>query len=257
MAEEQLVTYECRDGIAQITLNRPEKRNALSDESVLQLHEILLDFAESPDARVAVLRGAGRAFCSGIDVRQREERAALQAEGRRSGPAHGARVRDVFFGWHSYKPVIAAVHGYALGAGLVLTLLCDLVVSGEETRFQVTETVRGLDGSELWRLLVARGAGTFADEVALTGRFFSAEEACTHGVINQVVQTGRHVEGALELAALIAANPEGAVAEVVRARRFAFERIELDHRSLGARNPDQSSEFRASAQSFLRQAESS
>jgi enoyl-CoA hydratase/carnithine racemase len=121
----------------------------------------------------------------------------------------------------NWKPVVAAVHGYALGMALGLVLECDLIVAEEGTQFQVTETARGLGGYRHWARLRARGAAAaFADEVCLTGRMFSAEEALTAGVLARLAPKGNGLEAALELAAAIARNPPLSVRETVRIRRW-------------------------------------
>jgi len=83
----------------------------------------------------------------------------------------------------NWKPVIAAPHGYAMGLALGIVFECDLIVAAAGTKFQVTETSRGLGGSKYWALLNFRGGAAFADEVALTGRFFAAEKAFAAGLI--------------------------------------------------------------------------
>ena len=90
----------------------------------------------------------------------------------------------------NWKPVIAAVHGYVLGLALGLVLECDLIVAEAGTKFQVTETPRGLSGAKYWALLNFRGGGAFATDVSLTGRFFTAEEAQAAGVIERVAPAG-------------------------------------------------------------------
>ena len=127
--DRQYVDYECHDHIATIVLNRPEKLNAVSDEVVRQLMAAFRRFDADPDARVAILCGRGRAFCSGADVHQRQLRSREEFE-RLGGPqGHGANAGDLLFQAVNWKPVIAAVHGYVLGLGLGMVLDCDLVVA--------------------------------------------------------------------------------------------------------------------------------
>jgi enoyl-CoA hydratase/carnithine racemase len=118
------------------------------------------------------------------------------------------------------KPVIACVHGYALGMALGFVLDCDLVVAEEGTRFQVTETSRGLGGYRHWARMRARGAGMFADEVCLTGRFFTAEEALAAGLLTSVATTSHGLDAARDLAREIVRNPPLSVRETVRVRRW-------------------------------------
>src|SRR5882762_5834385 len=189
-----LVNYE-RDGqVVTLTLNRPEKLNAFSDELVGALGEELHRFDMDDEAQVAILCGNGRAFSSGADVRQRQLRSREEFQ-RLGGPqGRGTNSADLLTRAVNWKPVIAAVHGYVLGLGLGLMLECDLIVAAEGTRLQLTETSRGLGASRYWALFHFRGAGAFGDEITLTGRFFTAEEAFAAGLINRLAPEGKHLE---------------------------------------------------------------
>jgi len=114
-------------------------------------------------------------------LRKREEFA--QHGGLQGWGAHSGDLLTRSVNW---KPVIAAPHGYAMGLALGIVLECDLIVAAAGTKFQVTETPRGLGGAKYWALLNFRGAAAFATEVTLTGRFFTAEEAFAAGIINRV-----------------------------------------------------------------------
>jgi len=225
---EDFVRYECRDRIATITFNRPHKLNAFNDAMVMRLAQVLREFDIDPAADVAVLRGEGRAFCSGADVHQRQLRNEEEFRKHGGSQGWGANASELFVRSVNWKPVIAAPHGFAVGLGLAMVLESELVVAEEGTRFQVTETSRGLAGSRYWALLNFRGARTFATEVTLTGRFFTAEEAKAAGVIDRVTPKGRHVEGAYELAREIAANPPLSVRATVRTRRWYMEQSERE-----------------------------
>jgi enoyl-CoA hydratase/carnithine racemase len=153
------VLYERENGIATITLNRPNKLNAFDDDQVRRLGEVLRRFDTDADAQVAIICGRGRAFSTGADVQQRQLRTREEFE-RLGGPqAHDANAADLLTRSVNWKPVIAAAHGYVMGLALGLLLECDLIVAEEGTRFQVTETGRGLGGARLWGLLQFRGAG--------------------------------------------------------------------------------------------------
>jgi enoyl-CoA hydratase/carnithine racemase len=222
---ESFVEYSSSERIATITLNRPDKLNAVSDEVVRQLAEALRRFDLDPEAEVAILNGKGRAFSSGADVRQRQLRARDEFEKMGGPQGWGANSADLLTRSVNWKPVIAAVHGYVLGLALGLTLECDLIVAAQGTRFQLTETSRGLGASRYWALFQYRHAGAFGDEVALTGRFFTAEEAHAAGLINRLAPEGRHLEVARELAAEVAKNPPLSVRTTVRTRRWYMQRL--------------------------------
>jgi enoyl-CoA hydratase/carnithine racemase len=220
-----LVEYDCRERIATLTLNRPEKLNAFNDELVRQLAEALRRFDLDSEAEVAVLCGKGRAFSSGADVHQRQLRRREEFEALGGPQGWGANSADLFNRAVNWKPVIAAPHGYAMGLALGIVLESDLIVAEAGTRFQITETSRGLGGSRYWALLHFRGAAAFADEAALTGRFFTAEEAHAAGIVNRVAAPGLHLETAYELAAAIAKNPPLSVRATVRTRRWHLDRL--------------------------------
>jgi enoyl-CoA hydratase/carnithine racemase len=218
--ERSYVDYECRDHIVTIAMNRPEKLNAVSDEVVRQLMAAFRRFDADPDAYVAILCGRGRAFCSGADVHQRQLRSREEFE-RLGGPqGQGANSGDLLTQAVNWKPVIAAVHGYVLGLGLGMVLDCDLIVAEEATQFQLTETSRGLGAAKHWAQFHFRGAGAFGDEIALTGRYFTAEEALAANIINRVAPKGTTMDVAWSLAQAVAANPPLSVRATVRTRRW-------------------------------------
>src|SRR5712691_11179351 len=189
---KNLVEYACSNQVATLTLNRPDRLNAFNDDLVRQL-------------------------------RKREE---FEQHGGPQG--WGANSADLLTRSVNWKPVIAAPHGYAMGLALGIVLECDLIVAEAGTKFQVTETSRGLGGSKYWALLNFRGGAAFANEVALTGRFFTAEEAFAAGLINRVAPQGQHLEVAHELAAEVAKNPPLSVRAPVRTSRRSMEQLERE-----------------------------
>jgi enoyl-CoA hydratase/carnithine racemase len=224
-SEQNLVLYECADRVATISLNRPEKLNAVSDEVVAQLADALRRFDLDPEAEVAILTGKGRAFSSGADVHQRQLRSREEFEKLGGPQGWGTNSADLFTRAVNWKPVIAAVHGYVLGLALGLTLECDLIVAEAGTRFQLTETSRGLGASRYWALFHYRHAAAFGDEIALTGRFLTAEEGMEAGLFNRVAPQGQVLEVAKELAQQVAKNPPLSVRSTVRTRRWYMERL--------------------------------
>jgi enoyl-CoA hydratase/carnithine racemase len=215
----ETILYETKGGKARITLNRPEKLNAASDQLVEEVNDALFEFDADPDLHVAILSGAGRAFCSGADVQQRQLRS--KEELRRLGGPAGRRSRENGLAdTVNWKPVIAAVHGHALGLGYSLSQSCDLVVAAEGTRFQIREVQRGLGGAQHWVATWFWTGSRFANEVALTGRMFTAEEALQHGMVNRVVPERELIRTAEALAAEIAENPPLAVRANVRVMRW-------------------------------------
>ena len=223
--EPNLVEYACTDQVATLTLNRPDRLNAFSDDLVRHLADALRRFDLDPEAQVAVICGRGRAFSSGADVHQRQLRTREEFE-RLGGPqAPDANAADLLTRAVNWKPVIAAAHGYVMGLALGLLLECDLVVAEAGTQFQVTETSRGLGGARHWGLMQFRGGASLATEVALTGRFFSAEEALAAGLINRVAPKGKYLEVANELAAELVKIPPLSVRATIRTRRWYMDRM--------------------------------
>jgi len=224
-SEADTVLYDCAERIATITLNRPNKLNAFDDNQVRRLGEALRRFDTDQAADVAILCGRGRAFSSGADVQQRQLRTREEFE-RLGGPqAHDANAADLLTRAVNWKPVIAAAHGYVMGLGLGLLLECDLIVAEQGTQFQVTETGRGLGGARHWGLLQSRGGGALAIEAALTGRFFTAEEAHAAGIINRVAEPGKYLDIALNLAREIVKIPPLSVRATVRIRRWYMDQL--------------------------------
>jgi enoyl-CoA hydratase/carnithine racemase len=224
----EFIRYQCRDRIATITFNRPEKLNAFNDDMVMQLARVLREFDIDPEADVAVLRGEGRAFSSGADVHQRQLRGEDELKKHGGPQGWGANASELLVKAVNWKPVIAAPHGFAVGLGLGIVLESELIVAEEATRFQVTETSRGLASSRYWALLNFRGAGSFATEVTITGRFFTAEEALAAGVVDRVAAKGEHLQQAYALARDIAANPQLSVRATVRTRRWYMDQVERE-----------------------------
>jgi enoyl-CoA hydratase/carnithine racemase len=246
-----LVEYRQQDAIGYITLNRPERLNAFSDDMSAALCEALYTFYDDEQAMVGIISGNGRAFCSGADVKQRQLRSQEEMK-RLGGPAgRGGNIREPFFKPPHAKPIIAAMHGYAYGAGLRIALYCDMTVASPGTKFQVTEVVRGVNGGPFWMMLTARGAGAFADDVCMTGRAWTAEEGLRYNVLNRLAEPGEHVQEAEKLARTILTNPPLAVRAVVEARRSALEEIDVKSYAMRPRHLHLSEDFRESALAFV------
>ncbi len=216
----ELVEYAIDGPVVTLTLNRPEKLNAFSDELVVALGERLRQFDADQDAHIAIIHGAGRAFSSGADVQQRQLRSREEFEKLGGPQGHGANSGDLFINAVNWKPVITAVHGYVLGLATGIMLESDLVVAERGTQIQITETSRGLGGAKYWGLMQFRGAAAFGTEMALTGRFFSAEEAFDAGIINRLAEPGEHLSAARALAEEVCRNPPLSVRATVRTRRW-------------------------------------
>jgi enoyl-CoA hydratase/carnithine racemase len=218
------VGYEIREDIAYISFNRPEKHNALRDEDIEALANAIRRLDHDEDAQVGIVYGHGRSFSSGGDVDARLQ--ASMAEGNTSARTTEG---DAFYDCENWKPVIAAVHGYCLGHALGTALHCDLVVASRNARFQVTEITIGLPTPAL---LPRLGNAAFANDVCMTGRMFSAEEAWHGGMLTRLVEDGGHVDAAAELARSVLQNPQSAVREQVRVRRTVVNETVMRYQAL-------------------------
>lgn len=201
MGEELIV--EQRGHILELTINRPEQRNAMTKALAQAIGRAMDILEESVDLRCAILTGAGGGFCSGMDLKG-FIKGELPVDER--GGFGGICT------WTPQKPIIAAVDGYALAGGFELALACDLIVANENARFGIPEVKRGL---------VAAGGGVvqlprllprpLAMEMALTGDPISARRAESLGLVNRVTD-GLAIEAARELAQTIVGNGPLAVA---------------------------------------------
>ncbi len=202
------ITSELESHVATITLNRPEVMNALNREMYAELEQAFRDAHRDPEVRCVVLTGAGRAFCSGDDVKQimlgeqRDETVTRLRDVRpRPTPAAAAVLE-------CDKPVIAAVNGPAVGWGMDLTLFCDIRIASENAKFGELFIKRGLvaDIGGLWRLPRVVGPSKAA-ELLFTGDVIDAREAERIGLVSRVVAPDDLIAAAMEVARKIAANP--------------------------------------------------
>jgi enoyl-CoA hydratase/carnithine racemase len=247
----ETVLYEKKGAICSIVLNRPQKLNAANDQLVEDVNDALFEFDADEELQVAIISGAGRAFCSGADVQQRQLR--TREELRRLGGPAGRRSRELgLVDSVNWKPVIAAVHGYALGLGYMLTMSCDLVVAAEGTKFQIREVQRGLGGAQHWAATWFWTGDRFANEIALTGRMFTAEEALQHGMVNRVVPQADVMPTAETLANEILDNPPLAVRANVRVMRWFVSEMQRQTKLYTqGRALHLTEDFRESAQAFV------
>jgi enoyl-CoA hydratase/carnithine racemase len=245
------IEFERHGKVGHIRLNRPEVLNACTDDMVRELREVLYEFDDDPEIEVGILSGAGRAFSSGADVRQRHLRPLDELRRLGSAQARDTHIVDLSHIFVKWKPLIAAVHGFAVGAGLQFCLMCDIIVAAEGTKFQITEVTRGVDGTRFWHVLADRASGGFATEVGLTGRFWTAEEGKEAGAVDHLAPVGSHIEVAEGVAASILANPPLAVRAIVEARRRRLAAIELRHKLTAPRSLHTSEDFREAASAFI------
>jgi enoyl-CoA hydratase len=202
------VLTEVSDGVAVITINRPEARNAINGEVARGIAEAVDAADASKDVQVLILTGAGGTFSAGMDLK-----------GFLSGdsPAVGDRGFGGIVQRPPVKPVIAAVEGYALAGGFELVLACDLVVASEEARFGLPEVRRSLvAGAGGLLRLPSRIPYHVAMEIALTGEHYPAARLQQVGLVNQLVPAGQALDAARELAGRVALGGPLALAATKR-----------------------------------------
>ena len=214
MAELKFVKLESRDAIAVITINRPDKLNALNADTVNELRSALKQVASDNNTRAVILTGAGeKSFVAGADI----------AELAKMNPLSGIEVsrqgQDTFrFMETMRKPVIAAVNGFALGGGLELALACHFRIASENAKFGLPEVklgiIPGYGGTVRLPRVVGRGR---ALELILTGEMIDAQEAHRIGLVNHVYPQAELMAAAEQLAQRIAANGPVAIALAIEA----------------------------------------
>ncbi len=210
--------YEVDGPVATITLDRPERLNALTGQTMAEIGEALARLEADPQARVAILTGAGRGFCSGGDRKATAERVRDGEFGHEPGPASRPFYRAMQLFTTLDKPVIAAVNGPAVGGGMDLALWCDVRIASERASFGELYIERGLvpDMGGLFLLPRLVGYGKAA-ELLLTGEILDAEAALRIGLVNHVVPHDALLERTREMALRIAAKPGNGVRATKRA----------------------------------------
>lgn len=216
----QTIILEKREHITTISLNRPDRLNALNDEMVNELSETLAAEDKDDDTRLVVITGAGRAFCSGADLR------AEQTEGRSAAgrTVAGHTMADrIFNALDIEKPIIASINGVAVGGGCTMTLSCDIRIASETAQFQLPFTRLGicteLGSTYLLPRLIGMGK---ASELLLTSRMIDAKEAKEIGLVNHVVPADELEKITHEMASSIAKLPPLAVQMNKRGLRQAM-----------------------------------
>jgi enoyl-CoA hydratase len=210
---EPVVLVDKQDGIATVTLNRPEKLNALNRELRLAFCHAMQALRADPEVRVVIITGAGRAFCVGLDLRE----LGTKASGiRDEGNATFITVID-----DMEVPVIGAINGFAITGGFEIALACDIMVASEEAQFADTHARVGVmpGGGMSARLPRAVGIRK-AKELSLTGNYLSAREAERMGLVNRVVPRDQLMSVAREMASQIT----GANQTIVRSMKQLYVR---------------------------------
>jgi enoyl-CoA hydratase/carnithine racemase len=221
--------YETQDGIATLTLNRPERLNALGDTLRQDLYDAIIRASSDPAVRAIILTGAGRGFCAGGDVKVMHE--AKQEQRARPLLDKVAPLRDkaVLAIRDAPQPIIAAVNGPAAGAGMNIALACDIRLASTTAKFGETFVKRGLHVDWGGTYFLPRLIGMAkACELIFTGEVIGAEEALSIGIVSKVVPPEELMPTARELAGAIAVGPPIAIR---LAKRALYHNQEVDLRA--------------------------
>jgi enoyl-CoA hydratase len=229
----ETILVDVKDGVALVTLNRPQALNALNAQMMRDMTGALQALDADPAVGAVVVTGSAKAFAAGADIKEMQ---ALTFE-----EIHAA---DGFAGWEAMtrirKPIIAAVAGYALGGGCELAMMCDLIIAADNAQFGQPEITLGIIPGIGGTQRLARAVGKAkAMDLCLTGRRMGAEEAERAGLVARIVQADSLVEEALAMARTIAAMPRAAVMmakeAVNRAQELALsEGVRFERRAFHA-----------------------
>ena len=200
------LAYENR--VALITLNRPEKRNAVSFELVGELMAALDEIEKSP-AQVVIITGAGKAFCAGLDL---EELKGLLGKTHEENVRDSSTMAKLFRRVYDFpRPMIAAVNGHAIAGGTGIATMSDFTLAVPDAKFGYTEVKIGFVPAIVSSILVWQVGHKIARDLLMTGRLFDAAEAHRYGLVNEVVEPERLMARARELAAQLLENSPSSV----------------------------------------------
>jgi enoyl-CoA hydratase len=215
----ETITLAVADRVATLTVNRPDKLNALNDRVIAELGEAINATRENTDVGGVILTGAGRAFVAGADISELEKHGAISAK------MLAQRGQDVFRRFEtSPKPVIAAVNGFALGGGCELAMACHIRLASDAAKFGQPEVKLGLipgyGGTQRLPRLVGKGR---ALQLLLTGDMIDAQEAYRIGLVNRVVPANELIGAATAMLKAILANGPLAVAHCIEAVNRGYD----------------------------------
>ncbi len=245
------VLYHESGGIATITLNRPDKRNAISYELIADLSAALKQAVESA-AQVVILTGAGSAFCAGMDLENLKQLIGRSDEQNRQDSRTMAGLFRALYDCR--KPTIAAVNGAAIAGGTGLATLCDFTLAVPEAKFGYTEVRIGFVPGIVSSYLIANVGEKRARDLLLTGRLFGAREAQQLGLVNEIVPADRLMSRALELARQLMENSPASL-RATKALLSSYTQEQLDRQLEHAIHENaairQTADFKEGVTSFL------
>jgi enoyl-CoA hydratase len=218
----ELILTETHGQVGLITINRPQAMNALNNQLMRELMDALDAFDKNDAIGAMVIAGNEKAFAAGADIKEMADRTIEQMMDRDHVAVFG-RIRTI------RKPVIAAVSGWALGAGCEIALSCDMIVASESAKFGLPEVTIGVIPGAGGTQRLTRAVGkAIAMEMILNNRTLSAQEALQFGLLNHVVPVGDHLDKALKMAEEIAARAPLAVRAAKKMINQSYERFLSD-----------------------------
>ena len=204
----QTLTISHENRIATITLNRPEKRNAVSFQLVEDLISALREIEKS-DSQVVIITGAGKAFCAGLDL---EELKSMIGKSQEQNLKDSATMANLFRTIYDFpKPTIAAVNGAAIAGGTGIATMCDFTLAVPEAKFGYTEVKIGFVPAIVSSYLVFQVGHKIARDLLMTARLFDAAEAHRYGLVNEIVPAENLMTRARELAQVLLENSPSSV----------------------------------------------
>ena len=251
-ASFETIRPQVNNCVGEIVLNRPEKRNALNAKMVDELHTIFAAWEKDAHVKIVLLKGEGKAFCSGADLAYLQE---MQHFDYQKNLQDSRDLGRLFLRIYTFpKPVIAQVEGPALAGGCGLASVCDLIIASENAKFGYPEVKIGFVAALVSTFLIRQIGERKAKELLLSGRILSAREALDFGLINQVVTPDRMQDSIRQWIEILMKNGKQAMAVTKRLfSDFSYQNIEKDIERLSEVNAHfrQTDEFSEGIRAFL------
>lgn len=222
-----MITVSTTNAITTITLNRPDKRNAMNGLLIQELKQTLEHLTNDPVTRLLIIRGAGEHFCAGADIAWMREM-AMGVEDKNSQDAY--LIADLMFALYSFpKPTIALVHGATMGGGLGLLAACDIGVASENAVFGFSEVKIGIAPSTISPYVIAAMGARAAHYYFLTGERFKVDEAYRLGLVHRIAEDSTLVNVGMNLAKMMLQNGPHAMASAKQLIRYVSNKeINID-----------------------------
>lgn len=244
----ETILYEKRDHLVHLTLNRPEKLNAMNTTMLEEIADAVEAFEADEEAWVGIISATGRSFCAGRDVSMFQDRLDGSGAAEPSRPV-GPPFLDAI---QSGKPIIGAVQGHVFGLGIMLAGECSVLIAAEDAQFGMTEVKRSLSGGGAWGRITQWIPSKLATEMAITGDPIGAQEAYQLGLANRVVTRDGLMAEAERVAERVLANPPLAVRATIQGIRTSAKN-DIDERL--SNNPNlnlnATEDYREAIESFL------